>query len=85
MQLHLTLTDSQVGYVKDVVNICLIPFIGWLVRQSRNKINEIITTNVNRIRDEIMGALEAKLKSHEETEIKFIQEAFDKMRIKEGH
>ncbi len=67
------ISDEQIKWIEKALNLGVIPFVGWLIRQSRAKLNAMITENVNRIRDEIKDDIVCKFKAHEEAEVLMIR------------
>ncbi len=66
---QITFTADQVTWAKDIFQILIVPMALWIFKSSVKKLhdtlNEIITDNTNRNRDELKEYFDKKFSEHE--------------------
>lgn len=67
--MQITITSETATWIKDIFNLLLVPVGGWMIKRwikkSRELINGIITSNVNRSTDELKKHIDLQLKEHQ--------------------
>ena len=68
--LQITFSAEQVSWARDVFNVLIIPFAGWIVKRwikrLRDALNDFISENLNRVKQELCFYLDTKFKEHED-------------------
>ena len=67
--MQITFSAYEVSIVKDVVQVLIVPALGWFMKaaitKSRTMINEMVTDNVNRIKEELIRHIDDRFERHE--------------------
>jgi hypothetical protein len=80
--LQITVSPEQLSWVKEIFREVWIPLGVWVYKRGKGALNEIITANSNRIRDELSESIkkyiDVKFSQHEQsafTRIAALEEA----------
>ena len=70
--MQIVITREQIHALREWVEPVAVPFIYWIWKRGidalKASLNEIITENVNRIRDELKELVKAELKEHQDSD-----------------
>jgi hypothetical protein len=72
--MQIVISAEQVHTFRDWVEPFILPGLTWMIQRtvktSREKINGIVTDNVNRVRDELLKHIDEQLKVHLDCDVK---------------
>jgi hypothetical protein len=72
---QIQISAEQVEVIRKwVVEPLFIPMLIWGYKTLKKRVNVLVTENVNRIRDELMIHLDAKIAAHESVELGFFRQ-----------
>jgi len=67
--MQITLTADQLRVIRDFAEPIVLSVLVWLVKSwiksLRERLNEIVTANVNRVKEELVLHIDLKFKEHE--------------------
>lgn len=72
--MQLLISAEQVEMARKWVEPLILPLLVWGYKKLKEKINLLVTENVNRIRDELKNHVDDKISEHEKVEMRFFSE-----------
>lgn len=86
--MQIVITVEQLHTIKEWAEPAVVPILIWIwrrgIRTLRDSLNGIITSNVNRVRDELRAHIDIQLQAHLECDTRHFAELREAMNLPQG-
>jgi hypothetical protein len=78
-------TSDQLDAIRKIAEPVAVPVLMWTYKRLKRKINEMLTENSNRIRDELMVHIDKRITDHEAKESAILSNIYAALKMSGDH